>query len=116
MMEIRSRASTKSLYSASSAVSLVPLLFKRPTRRSHCRCRWFTGPSRMETTKFNRSRDVNAFLSTDLDDPSAVPYFLWDDPMTVADFKARLTSSSPAAQARLLGKLLREARDTDVWK
>ena len=70
----------------------------------------------METTKFNRSRDVNAFLSTDLDDPSAVPYFLWDDPMTVADFKARLTSSSPAAQARLLGKLLREARDTDVWK
>ena len=54
-------------------------------------------------------------LSTDLADPSAIPYFLWDDPMTGAEFRRRLTSASPAEQARLLGKLLREARDTDVW-
>ena len=59
---------------------------------------------------------MSTFLSTDLADPSAVPYFLWDDPMTVAEFKARLRSAPQAEQARLMGKLLREARDTDVWK
>ncbi len=36
--------------------------------------------------------------------------------MTVAEFRRRLTTASPAEQNRLLAKLLREARDTDVWK
>lgn len=54
-------------------------------------------------------------LSTNLSDPSAIPYFLWDEPMTVAELKKRLAEDSPAEQARLLGKILREARDTDVW-
>lgn len=58
---------------------------------------------------------MGVLLSTDLSDPSAIPYFLWDEPMTVAELKGRLESASPAEQARLLGKLLREARDTDVW-
>jgi hypothetical protein len=58
---------------------------------------------------------VSVSLSTDLDDPSAVPYFLWDEPMTVSEFKRRLKTASPAEQTRLLAKLLREARDTDVW-
>lgn len=58
---------------------------------------------------------MNASLSTDLADPSAIPYFLWDDPMTVAEFRQRLTTSSAPEQTRLLAKLLREARDTDVW-
>jgi len=58
---------------------------------------------------------VSVSLSTDLDDPSAVPYFLWDEPMTVSEFKRRLKAASPAEQTRLLAKLLREARDTDVW-
>ena len=55
-------------------------------------------------------------LSTDLDDPSAVPYFLWDEPMTVAELRARLGTASPPERTRLLGKILREARDTDVWR
>ena len=55
-------------------------------------------------------------LSTDLDNPAAIPYFLWDDPMTVAEFISRLKTASPPERARLLGKLLREARDTDVLK
>jgi hypothetical protein len=55
-------------------------------------------------------------LSTDMDDPSAIPYFLWDEPMTVSEFRQRLTTSSPSERTRLLAKLLREARDTDVWK
>lgn len=55
-------------------------------------------------------------LSTDLDDPAAIPYFLWDEPMTVAELHGRLRSASPEEKIRLLAKLLREARDTDVWK
>ncbi len=59
---------------------------------------------------------MGVMLSTDLTDPQAVPYFLWDDPMTVTEFKAALQSASLPERARLLGKLLREARDNDVWK
>jgi hypothetical protein len=58
----------------------------------------------------------NASLSSDLEDPSAVPYFLWDEPMTVAELRVRLRTASPPERNRLLGKILREARDTDVWR
>lgn len=55
-------------------------------------------------------------LSTDLDDPRAIPYFLWDDPMTVAELKERLAAASAPERIRLLGTILREARDVEVWK
>jgi hypothetical protein len=54
-------------------------------------------------------------LSTDLNIPQAIPYFLWDEPLTVAEFRLRLHTASLPEQNRLLAKLLREARDTDVW-
>ena len=59
---------------------------------------------------------MTVLLSTALDDPSAVPYFLWDEPLTVADLRQRLKAASPEERTRLLSKVLREARDTDVWK
>jgi hypothetical protein len=52
----------------------------------------------------------------DLDDPQAVPYFLWDAPMSVAELRSRLASAESPERLRLLGKILREARDTDVWR
>jgi hypothetical protein len=55
-------------------------------------------------------------LSTNLDDPEAIPYFLWDDPMTMRELRARLRDASSPERSRLLGKILREARDEDVWK
>ena len=55
-------------------------------------------------------------LSSDLDDPEAFPYFLWDDPMTNRELRQRLRTASPAERARVLAKILRQARDTDVWK
>ena len=61
-------------------------------------------------------RRLGILLSTDLDSPDAIPYFLWDEPMTVAQFRERLQSASVEERSRLLGKLLREARDTDVWR
>jgi len=54
-------------------------------------------------------------LSTDLDSPDSIPYFIWDDPMTVAEFRKRL-QAAPRERIRLLARLLREARDTDVSK
>ena len=54
-------------------------------------------------------------LSTDLRDPNAIPYFTWDAPMTVAELRRRLDRASEPERIRLLGKILREARDTDVW-
>jgi hypothetical protein len=55
-------------------------------------------------------------LSTDLDDLDAVPYFLWDEPMTVRELRSRLQVSSHPEKVRLLAKILREGRDTEVWK
>jgi len=54
-------------------------------------------------------------LSSALDDPASVPYFLWDEPMTVAELRDRLRQSSDPERTRLLGKILREARDTEAW-
>ena len=55
-------------------------------------------------------------LSSNLNFPSNIPYFLWDEPMTVAELKRKLKSASVEERNRLLGKILREARDTDVWR
>lgn len=63
----------------------------------------------------DRTTSSTAPLTTDLTDPQAVPYFTWDDPMTVAEIKQRLASASPPERYRLLARILREARDTDVW-
>jgi hypothetical protein len=54
-------------------------------------------------------------LSTDLDDPEAYPYFLWDDPMTVEELHRRLAGAEDDRWP-LIGKILREARDTEVWR
>ncbi len=59
---------------------------------------------------------MHAPLSTDLDDPAAIPYFLWDEPMTAAELRVSLATASEPERDRLLGKILREARDTDVWR
>lgn len=55
-------------------------------------------------------------LETELDDENAIPYFLWDDPMTVGELRRYLATASPPERDRLLGKILREARDPDVWR
>ncbi len=55
-------------------------------------------------------------LSTDLDRPDVVPYFVWDEPMTVQEINRRLQTASQPERYRLLGKILREAKDTDVWR
>lgn len=55
-------------------------------------------------------------LTTDLSDEHARPYFLWDESRTVGEFRAALRAASPDEWTRLVGKLMREARDVDVWR
>jgi hypothetical protein len=57
----------------------------------------------------------NPTLSTRFEDPAAIPYFFWDEPMGVAELRQRLRHASHPERVRLIGKILREARDTDVW-
>lgn len=55
-------------------------------------------------------------FSDNLDDPATIAYFTWDHPMTVAEIRKRLTDASEPERNRMLGQILREAKDTDVWK
>jgi hypothetical protein len=49
-------------------------------------------------------------LATDLSDGSAVPYFMWDEPLTLDDLRRRLGGPDEAERTRLSGKVMREAR------
>ena len=55
-------------------------------------------------------------MSTDLDRLDRRPYFLWDEDLTIGELKERLHGPDEAERLRLIAKLLREARDSDVWK
>lgn len=55
-------------------------------------------------------------LTTDLSDESKRPYFLWDEDLSIAEFRQRLLGEDRWERLRLLGKMLREARDLDVWE
>lgn len=55
-------------------------------------------------------------LTATLDDERAVPYFLWDELLTLAEFRERLADPDPETRARYRAKLLREARPGDVWR
>jgi hypothetical protein len=54
-------------------------------------------------------------LTTDLSREDERPYFLWDEDCSVADFRRALSGAGTNERRRLIGKLMREARDTDVW-
>ncbi|MEO6594489.1 MAG: hypothetical protein ABIP94_07030 [Planctomycetota bacterium] len=55
-------------------------------------------------------------LSTDLGDPGARPYFVWDEPITYGELRLRLQSTDVDERALWMGRVMREARYQDVWK
>jgi hypothetical protein len=55
-------------------------------------------------------------LTTDLDRGALRPYFLWDEDVSIDELRAALRGPDTAERRRLLGKMLREARDIDVWR
>jgi hypothetical protein len=48
-------------------------------------------------------------------DEKGRPYFLWDEDMTLEEFRARLCDPDPAVRAYFLGKLMRQAKPDDVF-
>lgn len=56
-------------------------------------------------------------LTLDLSNLDGRPYFLWDEDVSVAQLTAVLRQRDDIDERlRLMGKLLREARDLDVWQ
>jgi hypothetical protein len=45
----------------------------------------------------------------------ARPYFLWDEDVSIGELRTILAGPDSFRRDQLLGKMLREARDTDVW-
>ena len=54
-------------------------------------------------------------LTTDLSRGDLRPYFLWDEDVSIDELRAVLAGPDGPRRERLLGKMLREARDLDVW-
>lgn len=54
-------------------------------------------------------------LTTDLTRGDARPYFIWDDDVSVDEFRSWLRSSDRTLASRSLARLLRDARYEDVW-
>lgn len=55
-------------------------------------------------------------LTTDMRQGDRRPYFLWDEDLSIDELRARLRGGDEHERLRLLGKMLREARDLDVWE
>ena len=49
-------------------------------------------------------------LATDFTDGRAVPYFLWDEPLTLDELRRRLAGDDEDERVRLAAKVMREAR------
>ena len=53
-------------------------------------------------------------FATDLTDGTAVPYFLWDEPLSLDDLRRRLAGNDEEERVRLTAKVMREARFDEV--
>ncbi len=54
-------------------------------------------------------------LTLDLTQAERRPYFLWDEDVSIAELRAILRGPAGPLRDRALAKMLREARDIDVW-
>jgi hypothetical protein len=53
---------------------------------------------------------------TDMTRRDLRPYFLWDEDVSIGELKEVLAGPDSPRRDELLGKMLREARDIDVWQ
>lgn len=54
-------------------------------------------------------------LTTDMTKGDLRPYFLWDEDVSIDELHQILADPDGPRRDQLLGKMLREARDIDVW-
>ena len=55
-------------------------------------------------------------LTTDMTRQDLRPYFLWDEDVSIGELQQILAGPDSPRRDQLLGKMLREARDLDVWQ
>jgi hypothetical protein len=55
-------------------------------------------------------------LTTDMTATELRPYFLWDEDISIAELRAALAAPDSPRRDQLVAKMLREARDLDVWQ
>jgi hypothetical protein len=54
-------------------------------------------------------------LTTDMTKQELRPYFLWDEDVSIGELHQALDGADSPRRDQLLAKMLREARDIDVW-
>ena len=54
-------------------------------------------------------------LTTDMAKSELRPYFLWDEDVSIGELHDALAAPDSPRRDQLLAKMLREARDIDVW-
>lgn len=54
-------------------------------------------------------------MTTDMARGDRRPYFLWDEDVSIDELRAALSTADREQRLRWMGKMLREARDIDVW-
>jgi len=54
-------------------------------------------------------------LTTDMTKGHLRPYFLWDEDVSIDELRESLSGPESPRRDQLMGKMLREARDLDVW-
>jgi hypothetical protein len=59
---------------------------------------------------------VRPHCSRELESPDAQPYFVWDEPTTVADLRRHLASGDEDERLLWSARILRDARFDDVWR
>jgi hypothetical protein len=55
-------------------------------------------------------------LTTDMCAGELRPYFLWDEDVSIAELREVVAGPDTERRDQLVGKMLREARDLDVWQ
>ena len=55
-------------------------------------------------------------LTTDMTRRNLRPYFLWDEDISIEELQQILADPDSPRRDELFGKMLREARDIDVWQ
>ena len=55
-------------------------------------------------------------LTTDMAQLELRPYFLWDEDVSIGELQAVFAAPDGPRRDQLLAKMLREARDIDVWE
>ena len=54
-------------------------------------------------------------ITSDLSREDERPYFLWDEDLSVRELREALLEGPDDTRRRLLAKVMREARDDEVW-